>query len=118
MDKQSNAGNTILAVIVLVVFAAFLFFAFGPTSYGERATVWDYGHGEGTHRTATEEQINNFYAKVMAKPPNKRQGCQKYKKSLMRYQYGYEHESDKTWTKKYKQIIAQELKAWKAKRGR
>jgi len=118
-SKSSGSGaGIVLAIAILAAVGIFIYWGFGPYSYGEKATVWDYGHGEGAHRTATEEQINRFYEKVMQKPPNKRQGCQKYKKALMRYQYGYEYESDKVWNKKYKQIIADELKAWKRSHGK
>lgn len=116
MEKTSSSGaSPILVIAVLIAIGAFIFWGFGPNSYGEKASVWDYGHGEGTHRFATEQQIENFYTKVMAKPPNKRQGCQKYKKTIMRYQEGYEYESDSVWNKRYKEIIASEMKEWRKK---
>lgn len=119
-SKSSSGSGTgiVLAIAVLVAVGIFIYWGFGPESFGERATVWEYGHGEGTARTATEEQINTFYKKVMAKRPDRRQNCQKYKKALMRYQYGYEYKSDKAWNKKYKQIIAAEVKAWKRSHGK
>ena len=115
---NDNVGSRILAVILLIALAIFLLWGFGPESYGEKASVWDYGHGEGTHRFATEQQIEGFYKRVMAKPPTKRQGCQKYKKKLMRYQYGYEYEPDSVWDKKYAKIIADEMKQWKKRSGK
>lgn len=122
MEKKSNssggAGSVVFSAVVLVAILAFIVWGFGPESYGEKATVWEYGHGEGTSRFATEEQINSFYKKVMAKPPNRRGGCQKYKKKLMRYIEGYEYESDAKWNKRYKQIIAREMREWRKKHGK
>ena len=122
MDRSKNSSGSgaamVFAFFVLVAIAAFIFWGFGPESYGEKATVWDYGHGEGTHRFASEQQIERFYKRVMAKAPNKRGRCQKYKKELMRYQEGYEHESDSVWNKRYKEIIKAEMKVWKQKHGK
>ena len=113
---MDGVRKLILPLLTIIGIGAFIFWGFGPNSYGEKATIWDYGHGEGTHRTATEEQINNFYAKVMTKPPNKRGGLQKYRKKLMRYEYGYEYESDAVWDKAYKKIIREQTREWKAQR--
>jgi len=36
----------------------------------------------------------------------------------MRREYGYEYESDSAWNKKYKQIITEEVRAWRKKHGK
>jgi len=119
--NSSNAGGAIAGLVFVILAALVICLITQPMGFGtpaDKALIWDYGHGRYSHLEATDKQIDSFYKKVMAKSPDKRSRCQKYKKSMMRREYGYEYESDSAWNKKYKQIITEEVRAWRKKHGK
>lgn len=110
---MAKYGQYILMLLVVACVVAIPLYSFSEGSGDDKIRIWNYGHGENAHLRASDEEIDAFYKKVIAIPPNKRGRLQKYRKSLMRWQEGYEYEPDSVWNKKYKQLIRAETKAWK-----